>query len=154
MRQKTNLVLPLASRRVSHWTWVVAIAALLAPAAPASAADVSLGLAAPAGVRLGEQTAAKGKATEAGAALAGRTVRLEARPHPFTGAWRAVASARTAVDGSFAFTREFDRNNQLRVRLEGEPDELSEPREAFVLPAFRLSYTQRGKRLLRLRQTT
>ena len=34
-----------------------------------------------------------------------------------------------------------------------EPDVLSPPRDAFVLPAFTLSFSQRGARVLRLKQT-
>jgi hypothetical protein len=131
------------------------IALVLAFAAPAQAAELSLELVDPAGVRLGDETAVKGVVTDADAPLAGRTVQLEARRHPFTGAWRVRATTRTATDGSFAFAPELDRNHQLRARLVGvdpEPDVLSGALDAFVLPAFRLSYTQRGKRLLRLRQ--
>jgi hypothetical protein len=132
-----------------------ALALALAAAAPASAAELSLTVANPAGVRLGNATELTGQATDAGAPLAGRTVRLEVRPHPFEGRWRARGSVVTRADGSFAFAPELDRNHQMRARLVGvapEPDTLSPRRDAYVLPAFTLSYSQRGKRVLRLRQ--
>jgi hypothetical protein len=98
-----------------------------------------------------------GRATEAGAPLAGRTVALEVRRHPFKRAWQQTGpTATTAADGSFSFSRELDRNHQVRARLVGvapEPDVLSPLVQAYVLPAFTLTFSQRGKRVLRLRQT-
>jgi hypothetical protein len=128
---------------------------LAAPSAHAAAAEVSLDVAQPAGVRLGEPTELTGLASNAGAPLANRTVRLEARRHPFTGPWRRRGSAVTGADGSFSFAPELDRNHQVRARLVGvapEPDIISPPREAYVLPAFTLTFRERSKRVLRLRQ--
>jgi hypothetical protein len=129
--------------------------ALIAPAAPAAAAQVSLDVTQPAGVRLGSPTKLTGSATNAGAPLANRTVRLEVRRHPFTGPWRQRGSAVTAADGSFSFAPELDRNHAVRARLVGvapEPDSLSPLRQAYVLPAFTLTFRERSKRVLRLRQ--
>jgi hypothetical protein len=138
-------------------TALIAFALALAPAAPASAAEVSLAVDPAAGVRLGSATEMTGRATEAGAPLAGRTVALEVRRHPFRRDWEeAGVTATTAVDGTFAFSRELDRNHQVRARLVGvapEPDVLSPPANAYVLPAFTLTFRQRAKRVLRLRQT-
>jgi hypothetical protein len=138
-------------------TALIAIALALAPAAPAAAAEVSLAVDRAAGVRLGSTTEMTGRATDAGAPLAGRTVALEVRPHPFLRDWQETGlTATTAADGSFAFAREFDRNHQVRARLVGiapEPDVLSPLANAYVLPAFTLTFRQRAKRVLRLRQT-
>ena len=133
----------------------IAIALSLLAAAPASAAEVSLTVTPAAGVRLGNAVELSGRATDAGVALAGRTVRLELRRHPFNAPWRSGASAVTAADGSYSFAPELDRNHQVRVRLLGvapEPDALSPERLAYVLPAFTLTYRQRGAGVLRLRQ--
>ena len=138
------------------------IAIALAPAAPASAAEVSLEVEPAAGVRLGSATNLSGRVTEAGAPLAGRIVRLEVRRHPFKRAWRQRASATTAADGRYSFAPKLDRNHRVRVRVEpvppASPYELPQPasvsrrRIAYVLPAFTLSFDQRGRRVLRLRQ--
>jgi hypothetical protein len=140
---------------VSVRTALIAIAFALTAAAPASAAEVSLTVTPADGVRLGNPIAVAGRATEAGAPLAGRNVRLETRPHPFKGDWRTVAVAVTGADGGFSFAPELDRNHEVRARLVGvapAPDVLSGKLPAYVLPAFTLSYSQRGKRVLRLRQ--
>ena len=138
-------------------TALIAFALALAPAAPASAAEVALAVDPAAGVRLGSATEMTGRATEAGAPLTGRTVALEVRRHPFRRDWEETGvTATTAADGSFAFSRELDRNHQVRARLAGvapEPDVLSPPANAYVLPAFTLTFRQRAKRVLRLRQT-
>jgi hypothetical protein len=142
------------ARRVRTRTALAAIALALALAAPASAAEISLSVDPAAGVRLGSATQLRGKVTEGGAPLAGLTVALELRRHPYERGWRRSGStAVTAADGSFSFTRELDRNHHARVRLVGvTPDTYSEPRDAFVLPAFTLTYDQQGARRLRLRQ--
>jgi hypothetical protein len=157
LRQRTNHELRLASKRVAArflLACAVVVAALSA-AGPAHAAELTLGLEAPAGVRLGDRTEVSGRVTDGGAPLAGRTVRLEVRAHPFTGRWRLRAVGQTAADGSFTFAPEFDRNHQVRVRMAGtdpEPDAVSPARFAYVLPRFTLSFSQRGDRVLRLRQ--
>jgi hypothetical protein len=82
-------------------------------------------------------------------------VRLEVRAHPFTGEWRPRAEARTGADGRFAFSPAFTRNHQVRVVLVGvppAPDEASPLAQAYVLPAFTLSFEQHGARRIRLRQ--
>jgi hypothetical protein len=137
-------------------TALVATALALVPAAPASAAEVSLEVGSEAGVRLGSATELSGHVTEAGAPLAGRTVELELRRHPFKRAWRRTGiTATTAADGSYSFSRKLDRNHHVRVRLVGvppAPDVLSPRRDAYVLPAFTLAFDQRGRRMLLLRQ--
>jgi hypothetical protein len=143
-------------RRVRAAVVPIVIAAVLAFAAPASAADVSLALADAEGVRLGNATRLAGQVTEAGAPLAGRTVRLEVRPHPFDSPWEERRTAVTGADGTYAFAPQLRRNHQARVRLDpladGSGGGLSPAVEAYVLPAFTLSFTSRGSRAIRLRQ--
>jgi hypothetical protein len=145
------------SRAVSFRTALATIALALSPAAPASAAEVSLNVEPEAGVRLGSATELTGRVTEAGAPLAGKIVTLELRRYPYKRAWKGTGiTDTTAQDGSFAFKRKLDRNHQVRVRLVAVPpdtDVLSRRREAYVLPAFTLTFDQRGERRLRLRQT-
>jgi hypothetical protein len=134
---------------------LAALALSLAAASPAAAAEVSVAVAPEAGVRLGNTIGITGQATEAGAPLPGRTVRLEVREHPFTGAWKPRSEGRTGADGRFAFSPSLRRNHQVRVRLVGVPpatDVLSPLAHAYVLPAFTLSFEQRGERRIRLRQ--
>jgi hypothetical protein len=134
---------------------VIALALAGLAAAPAQAAEVSVAVAPAAGVRLGTTIAVTGRATENGAPLAGRTVRLEVREHPFSGGWTPRRERRTGADGSFAFSPTLDRNHQVRVVLAGEPpapDVLSPIGKAYVLPAFTLSFKQHGTRRIRLRQ--
>jgi hypothetical protein len=142
---------------VSVRTALIAIALALATASPASAAEVSVEVDPDAGVRLGSPTAISGHVTEAGAPLAGRTVALELRRHPYKRAWRSTGiTDTTTADGGYSFSRKLDRNHQVRVRLVSvapEPDVLSPQRDAFVLPAFTLAFDQRSRRVLRLRQT-
>jgi hypothetical protein len=137
-------------------------ALMLAAAAPASAAEVSVGVKPADGVRLGYPTAISGRVTEGGAPLAGRTVRLEIRKHPFTGAWKRTATRTTDADGRYAFAPRLRRNHHVRVRLDGlpateytspQPDTLSARRNAYVLPAFTLAFQQRGRSRIRISQT-
>jgi hypothetical protein len=137
-------------------------AVALFAAAPASAAELSVRVTPSDGVRLGNLTRIAGTATEGGAPLADRTVRLEVRKHPYKRAWRRVASKQTGADGSFSFRRKFTRNHHVRVRLEGlpatdytspQPDTVTRRRNAYVLPAFTLTFDQRGARRIRITQT-
>jgi hypothetical protein len=147
---------------VSVRTALIAIALALAGAAPASAAEVSLDVETPAGVRLGSPTVVSGTVTEAGAPLPDRVVRLEVRRHPFTRAWKRKASARTEADGRFAFAPKLNRNHHMRVRLEAvpstdpyvlpQPESVSPLRNAYVLPAFTLAFDQGRRRVVRLHQ--
>ena len=132
-----------------------ALALLLGAAAPAAAAEVSVAVAPQAGVRLGTTTGVTGQASENGVPLPARTVRLEVREHPFSGDWTPRAEGRTDAEGRFAFSPALKRNTQVRVVLVGVPpmpDTASPIAKAYVLPAFTLSFTQRGTRKIRLRQ--
>jgi hypothetical protein len=144
-------------------TILTALALTLVAAAQASAAEVSVRVGSKAGVRLGTPTAVTGRATDAGAPLAGRTVRLEVKRHPYKGRWKVQAVHRTAADGRYAFSPRLRRNHRIRVRLVGapaaneyvlpEPDTLSARRSAYVLPAFTLAFKQRGLGAIRITQT-
>jgi hypothetical protein len=139
-----------------------ASALMLAAAAPASAAEVSVRVTPADGVRLGNASAISGRATDQGAPLAGRTVRLEIRRHPFKGGWKRKATRTTDADGRYSFAPVFRRNHHVRVRLDGipateytspQPDTVSARRNAYVLPAFTLAFKQRGSRGIRISQT-
>jgi hypothetical protein len=134
---------------------LLAFALLLATAAPAAAADVSIAIDPRDGVRLGFATKVTGVATENGAPLPGRTVRLEVREHPFTGDWTPRGETRTGTDGSYSFSKRLRRNHQIRAVLAGippAPDAISPVGQAYVLPAFTLSFDQAAGRKIRLRQ--
>jgi hypothetical protein len=133
----------------------LALALLLATAAPAAAAELSISVDPRDGVRLGFDTKVTGVATENGAPLAGRTVRLEMRAHPFTGAWTPRGEAQTGADGGYSFSKRLKRNHQLRVVLVGvppAPDVASPIAQAYVLPAFTLSFDQARGQRIKLRQ--
>jgi hypothetical protein len=141
---------------------LLALAAALVVAAPASAVEITARAMPAEGVRLGNATTITGVATDGDVPLADRTVRLEVRKHPFKGSWKRLAAKVTDADGRYTFKRTFKRNQHVRVRLEGapetdytsqQPDTLSDRRNAYVLPAFTLSFKQRGPRRIRITQT-
>jgi hypothetical protein len=141
---------------------LLGITLALGLAVPASAAEVTVRVTPADGVRLGNATTIAGRVTEGGAPQAARVVRLEVRKHPFKGKWQRLASKRTDADGRYSFAREFKRNHQVRIRLDGvpasdytlpQPDTVTRRRNAYVLPAFTLAFTQRGGRRIRITQT-
>ena len=135
-------------RRVLLRTALAAIALALALAAPAAAAEISLSVAPEEGVRLGSATKLSGKVTENGAPLAGLTVALELRRHPYKGEWR-----RDGDHGCDRCGRRASRSRasstattSARVRLvDVAPPVYSPPREAYVLPAFTLTFDERSR---------
>jgi hypothetical protein len=135
---------------------LLAVLLLLGLAAPAAANQVSIEAGPDGGVRLGAASTITGTATDdAGVPLVGREVRLEVRRHPFAGVWRPLATTSTDAAGAYAFRPELDRNHEVRVRLIGtlpEADTLSVVRNVFVLPAFKLSFSQRADGKIRVRQ--
>ena len=141
---------------------LLSLAITAAGAAPAAAADVSLRVAPGAGVRLGNPLRATGRVTDRGAPVAGRAVALEVRRYPYKHGWRRKATAVTRADGRFSFRPRLDRNHRVRVRLLASagdgvyvpprPAAISPVRVAHVLPAFTLSFVQRGTDRIRLRQ--
>jgi hypothetical protein len=144
-------------------TVVLALAVVLIAAAPAAAADVSVKVTPASGVRLGARLTVSGAVTESGAALAGRTVVLEVRRHPFKRGWKRRGIATTGADGRYAFAAKLDRNHDVRVRLlpatAGDATyqpplggALSRVRHGYVLPAFTLAFKQRGATAIRITQ--
>jgi hypothetical protein len=141
---------------------LLAVAAVLGGAAPASAAEVSLRVTPQAGVRLGNELRAAGRVTEQGAAVASRRVALEVRRYPFKRRWRRSAVTVTRPDGSFSFPLALERNHRVRARLLTAGGDgvyvppriggVSRVRQAYVLPAFTLSFAQRGADGIRIRQ--
>ncbi len=153
--RKPVVALPSAGVMVRVMGMALALLLVGVAAAPAAAAEVTVQVAPKAGVRLGNTTGVTGRATENGVPLVGRTVRLEVREHPFTGAWRPRTEGRTGADGRFAFSPTFTRNHQVRAVLVGvppAPDVVSPLAHAYVLPAFTLSFEQGSGGRIRLRQ--
>jgi hypothetical protein len=144
-------------------TFLLALGVMLAGAAPAAAADVSLRVTPASGVRLGGKLAINGAATQTGLPLAGRTVALEVRRHPFKGAWRRRGTVKTGTNGTYKFAPKLDRNHDVRVRLlpatTGDASytrpvgALSRVRHGYVLPAIKLAYKQRDPTAVRITQT-
>ena len=141
---------------------LLALAAVLLGAAPAGAAELSLRVSPTAGVRLGNELRATGRVTEQGAAVAGRRVALELRRHPFTRRWRRGPVTVTGPNGRFTFSLALQRNHRVRARLLTASGDgayvpprigaVSRVRLAYVLPAFTLSFAQRGDDGIRIRQ--
>src|SRR5215210_8066327 len=112
--------------------------------ATASAAELTLELETD-GVRFGSAHQALGKLTEAGAPLAGQTITVEARRHPYAGDFQAIGQVTTAADGSYRFRGRFDRNAQLRAMAPAQ-NVVSPVVRAYVFPRPRLTFreVQRG----------
>ena len=130
----------------------LAAALLLGGAGPAAAAQLDVAVA-PANAALGEPHGVSGELRDdAGAALPGRRISLQARAFPFTGAWRTIDHATTDGHGRYAIDDvELDRNADLRaVAFDGTESGIA---RAFTYPAHRLAYRVLGRRRIRLTQT-
>jgi hypothetical protein len=84
--------------------------------------------------------------------LAGEQVVLQGQPFPFDNPLQPLASATTAVDGTFTFIEKLSRNTKLRVVAAGA-DARSEVVTAHVFPATRLSFRQVRPGVVRITQT-
>jgi hypothetical protein len=131
---------------------VIALLLLLALPSTAAAADLTMELDPPDGVRYGEATEIEGTLTEGETPLAGQVVVLEAREFPYQGGFEQVEQSTTGSDGRYRFEREFDRNVQLRVRAPGA-QAASEVVAAHVFPRVRLTFSVINERRIRLTQT-
>ena len=60
-----------------------------------------------------------------GSDRAAKTVELQAKPHPFTGAFREVATTTTNEDGDYTFLHRPDEHTAYRVVADLNPDEIS-----------------------------
>ena len=97
----------------------------------------------------GERTTITGTALQDGVPLAGQPVVLEGRRYPFDAEFAPVAEGVTAADGTYEFTRELDRNWDMRVRV----GEALSPRERiYTFPASTLSFRARSANVIRVTQ--
>jgi hypothetical protein len=129
---------------------VILATLLLAVAAPSASAAVTVDMQVdPRETRWGTATGISGKVLMDGAPLAGQEVRLEGVRYPYESPERVIETAVTASDGSYHFSRRFDRNWQVRVTA-GEA--ASKRQRLYVFPHFRLSFVDRSERLVALTQ--
>jgi hypothetical protein len=128
---------------------LLAIVVLLV-AAPAASAAVTVDMRiTPEETRYGEATEITGTALQDGVPFAGQPVQLEGRRYPFEDEFEVLETGVTGADGTYAFTRELDRNWDLQVRV---ADGLSLRERAYVFPAFTLTYRARNARVIRVTQ--
>jgi hypothetical protein len=123
---------------------------MLAFGASAAQAAVTVDMKiAPEEARYGQVTKVTGTALLDGAPFAGQPLHLEARRYPFEDDFAVIEETVTAVDGTYRFEVELDRNTDLRVTTGGAVS----PRErAYVFPAVTLSFRARNSRVIRLTQ--
>jgi hypothetical protein len=123
---------------------------LLLVAAPAASAAVTVDMrVSPEETRYGEATEITGTALQDGVPFAGQPVVLEARRYPFEDEFGVLEEGVTGADGTYRFSRELDRNWDLRVRV---GDGVSPRERAYVFPAFTLTFRARSSRVIRLTQ--
>jgi hypothetical protein len=123
---------------------------LLLLAAPAAQAAVTVDMKVSSGeIRYGEATEVTGTALLDGAPFAGQPVQLEAKRYPFEGAFEVIETGVTGPDGTYSFTRELDRNTQLRVTTGGA---VAPRARVYVAPALVLSFQARNARVIRVTQ--
>jgi len=132
-------------------TFLAVLLSLLA-AAPASAAELSLGIAPRDGAILGEEHRFAGELTQDGAPLAGQVVTLEVRPHPYTAAFTTLDTATTGEGGEYRFVADLDRNHEVRVQASGAATVTAAAR-AYVFPRARLSVRTVRRNVVRITQT-
>jgi hypothetical protein len=119
-------------------------------AAPAASAAVTVTMTvSPVEAQFGKPTKVTGTVAEDGVPAAGRTVQLEGKPYPFTGAAKAIGTATTAADGTFAFSEELTRNTVLQVTTAGAA---SPRKRVYVFPATTLSFRARSSGEIKLTQ--
>jgi hypothetical protein len=123
---------------------------ILAFGAPAAHAAVTVDMKLdPEEARYGEATEITGTALQDGVPFAGQPVVLEGRRYPFDDEFAVLEEAVTAADGTYEFSRELDRNWDLRVRV---ADAVSGRERAYVFPVFTLTFRARSSTVLRLTQ--
>jgi hypothetical protein len=123
---------------------------LLLAAAPAASAAVTVDMRiSPEETRFGEATDITGTALQDGVPFAGQPVQLEGRRYPFEDEYAVLETGVTGPDGTYAFSRELDRNWDLQVRV---ADGVSLAQRAYVFPAFTLTFRARNSRVIRLTQ--
>ena len=121
---------------------------LLLAGAPAAHAAVTVDIDLdPVNGNYGDPTEVFGTVELDGAPYARQPVRLEGRRWPFDEDYRVLDESTTLDDGTYSFTRELDRNWDLRV-VAG--DVRSEKQRAFVFPGFEVTDKDLGSRRVRL----
>lgn len=131
----------------------LALLALAALPAAASAAVVDIETMPRRGADFGETQAVTGKLTGPyGAPLVGRDVELEIRAYPYKKRFRSVDKAMTGLDGRFAFERAFPKNHQVRV-LAPQFGDRSAVRSILVFPRTYLTYELARRNVIRIIQT-
>ena len=123
---------------------------LLVPGS-ASAAELSLALSSDSGVQFGTPHELSGTLREGPAPLPGQQVELQGRPYPYKGAFRTVGTTTTRPDGTFGFTRSFDRNMDLRAVAPAQ-GERTEDLRAYVYPRPRSVFKALAGSRLRITQ--
>jgi len=123
---------------------------LLLPSS-ASAADLTLRLSSGPGVQFGTAHEMDGALREGTAPLAGQAVELQGRAYPYDGGFKTLATTTTRADGSFAFSRRFDRNMDVRAVAPVQA-ERSRTLRAYVYPRPRSTFKALSGSRLRITQ--
>jgi hypothetical protein len=121
------------------------------PGTASAAADLAVAFSSDPGVQYGTPHQLSGSLREGTAPLAGQPVELQGRPYPYKGAFRKLATATTRADGTFAFTRRFDRNMDLRAVAPVQSG-TSEKLRAYVYPRPRSTFKALSGSRLRITQ--
>jgi len=119
---------------------------ILAFGAPAASAAVTVDMdVSPRETRFGNDTEITGNVVSDGVPAAGQEVILEGRRYPFEGDLRVLETTVTEADGTYRFEREFERNWEVRARV----DQVAAKRErAYVFPRFELTFEPRNSRVI------
>lgn len=135
--------------------FLTVLLAALGTAAPARAAIPALTLATTPreGAILGQATRVTGVLRQDGVPLAGRTVTLEGRAHPFDGPFAPLAAQATRADGRYAFSERLQRNHDLRVVTAAPGPARGRTVRVYVFPRARLEAATLERGVVRLTQT-
>jgi hypothetical protein len=124
---------------------------LLTLPATASAAELRFTVETAGGVRFGTPHEMEGNLGENGLPLAGQPVEIQARPYPYTGDFRTIATVITEDNGGFGLRRKFNRNVELRafapVQFAVSPEQ-----RAYVFPRPRSVFKALSQNRLRITQ--
>ena len=124
---------------------------LLALPASASAADVRIALLTEDGVQFGTPHELSGTLREGTAPLAGQAIQLQGRSYPYKGEYKTLATTTTRADGTFAFSRRFDRNMDVRAFAPAQAA-VSKDDRAYVYPRPRSTFKALTRNRLRITQ--
>jgi hypothetical protein len=124
---------------------------LTLPATASAAADLRFTLETSGGVRFGTPHEMEGFLGENGLPLAGQPVEIQARPYPYAGEFRTIATVTTEDNGGFGLRRKFSRNVQLRAFAPVQ-FVVSPARRAYVFPRPRSVFKALSGSRLRITQ--